>query len=108
MEDESDAVVWRRLLGGDARSFGTIWDRHRDRVFRHLIAAGTARSDAEDLTAVVFLELWRRRGAARLVNDSLAPWLIVTAQNVRRNAARAARCGRAAARDDRAGRVHRA
>ena len=46
---------------------------------------------SEDLTAATFLELWRRRSAVRFVDGSLLPWLIVTAQNVSRNAARAKR-----------------
>lgn len=91
MPDESDERVWRLVLSGDSRRYGAIWDRHRDRVFRHLIACGNTASSAEDLTAATFLELWRRRGAVRFVDGSLLPWLIVTAQNVSRNAARATR-----------------
>jgi len=68
-----------------------IWDRHSDRIFRHLIASGNTPTSAEDLTAVTFLELWRRRRAVRFVDGSLLPWLIVTAQNVSRNAARGTR-----------------
>lgn len=89
--DDSDEVVWRLVLAGDSRQYGVIWDRHRDRVFRHLIASGNTASAAEDLTAATFLELWRRRGAVRFVDGSLLPWLIVTARNVSRNAARATR-----------------
>lgn len=91
MTDESDDEVWQRVLSGDARAYGVIWRRHRDRVFRHHLACGTPVSDAEDLTAATFLELWRRRGAVRFVDGSLLPWLIVTAQNVSRNASRARR-----------------
>lgn len=91
MEDDSDETVWRTVLAGDSRRYGTIWDRHRDRVFRHLVASGNSPGSAEDLTAVAFLELWRRRGEVRFVDGSLLPWLIVTAQNVARNAARARR-----------------
>jgi RNA polymerase sigma-70 factor (ECF subfamily) len=89
--DDSDESVWRLVLSGDSRLFGTIWDRHRDRVFRHLIAGGVTASSAEDLTAATFLELWRRRGSVRFVDGSLLPWLIVTARNVSKNAARAKR-----------------
>lgn len=89
--DDSDEKVWELVLSGDVRRYGTIWDRHRDRVFRHLIASGNTPSSSEDLTAATFLELWRRRGAVRFVDGSLLPWLIVTAQNVSRNAARARR-----------------
>lgn len=88
---DPDDAVWRRVVSGDARAYGVIWDRHRDRVFRHLIVRGNGVTEAEDLTAVVFLELWRRRGAVRFVDGSLIPWLIVTAQNVLRNAERAQR-----------------
>lgn len=79
------------VLSGDSRRYGAIWDRHRDRVFRHLIARGNSASSAEDLTATTFLELWRRRRGVRFVDGSLLPWLIVTAHNVSRNAARATR-----------------
>lgn len=91
MRDESDNEIWQRVLAGDSSAFGLVWDRHRDRLFRHLIALGNAGTDAEDLTAVVFLELWRKRASVRFVDDSLLPWLIVTALNVSRNAARGRR-----------------
>jgi RNA polymerase sigma-70 factor (ECF subfamily) len=58
---------------------------------RHLVAMGSEPGDIEDLTATVFLELWRRRGDARMVNGSVLAWLLVTAQNVSRNAARSRR-----------------
>ena len=88
-----DRAVWQRVMQGESRAYGLIWDRHRhrDRVFRHLCGYGTSASDAEDLTAAVFLELWRRRESVRFVDDSLLPWLLVTAQNVHRNAERARR-----------------
>lgn len=89
VSDLSDEDLWQRVLSGDGRAFGSVWDRHRDRVFRHLVGAGNALADAEDLSAVVFLELWRRRTAIRFVSASALPWLIVTAHNVHRNAARA-------------------
>jgi RNA polymerase sigma-70 factor (ECF subfamily) len=91
VSDDSDEIVWELVLSGDSRSYGAIWDRHWDRIFRHLVASGNSASNAEDLTAATFLELWRRRGAVRFVDGSLLPWLIVTAQNVSRNAARASR-----------------
>ena len=84
MEDDSDEALWALVVGGEPRSYGVIWDRHRDRVFRHVIRLGGELQDAEDLTAATFLELWRRRG-------SVLPWLIVTAHNVYRNDARARR-----------------
>ena len=86
-----DRSIWDRVLAGDSDAFGVVWDRHRDRVFRRLLAAGNISADAEDLTAAVFLELWRKRTGIRFVDGSLLPWLLVTAENVHRNASRARR-----------------
>lgn len=91
MTAESDEALWASISAGESSSYGVIWDRHRDRVFRHVLRLGFAPHDAEDLTAATFLELWRRRGSLRFVDGSVLPWLIVTAQNVCRNEARARR-----------------
>ena len=88
MDHVTDERVWFRVLDGDSDAFGLIWDRHRDRVFRHLLGSGVGVSDAEELSAVTFLELWRRRASIRFVDGSVLPWLLVTASNVARNARR--------------------
>lgn len=91
VSDDTDRQIWERVLSGDARSFGVLFDRHRDRVFRHIRRDVDVAADAEDLTATAFLELWRRRASVHFVDDSLLPWLLVTAGNVTRNATRARR-----------------
>ncbi|MEO8969024.1 MAG: sigma-70 family RNA polymerase sigma factor [Solirubrobacteraceae bacterium] len=88
---ESDEVLWRRSLAGDGEAFGALFDRHRDRVFRHACRIVQTRHDAEDVVASAFLELWRRRTEVRLVNQSVLPWLLVTATNLGRNTARSTR-----------------
>lgn len=95
MDDLSDEQTWARVLGTEPAAFGTIWDRHSDRILTHLLRLEGSRADAEDLTAVVFLELWRHRDRVRFVDGSVLPWLIVTAHNVHRNAARSRRRYRA-------------
>lgn len=91
MSVQSDETIWRSVVEGDTRAYGVIWDRHHTRVLRHLIRSGHKRTDADDLTAMAFLELWRRRSSVRFVDGSLLPWILVTARNVARNAARAHR-----------------
>ncbi|WP_104165434.1 RNA polymerase sigma factor [Cryobacterium sp. N22] len=83
--------VWGRAVEGDAGAFGELFDEHRDRVFGHALRALASRHDAEDATAIVFLELWRHRRRVRVVNGSVIGWLLVTTNNVCRNQARSAR-----------------
>lgn len=89
--EPTDPQLWARVLDGDGRAFGALFDRHRDRVFSHIRRRVDDKGEAEDLTAVAFLELWRRRSRARVVDESLLPWLLVTAGNVVSNANRARR-----------------
>lgn len=91
VESPTDERAWHQVLQGDEGAFAAVWDRHFSRVVRHLQAAGNSSADAEELAALAFLEAWRRRRHVRFVNESIAPWLILTAQNVHRNAARSRR-----------------
>lgn len=91
MSAVSDPQLWSRVLEGDGRSFGLLFDRHRDRVHAHIRRLVDDAGEAEDLTAAAFLELWRRRHSARVVDESLLPWLLVTAGNVASNANRSRR-----------------
>jgi RNA polymerase sigma-70 factor (ECF subfamily) len=87
----NEYAVWARAVEGDAGAFGELFDEHRDRVFGHALRALASRHDAEDATAIVFLELWRHRRRVRVVNGSVIGWLLVTTNNVCRNQARSNR-----------------
>lgn len=62
-----EQTSWTRALDGDGEGFATIFDSHRDRVYRHALWLTGNVHDAEDLTAGAFLELWRRRKSVRVV-----------------------------------------
>lgn len=89
LENEEDRL-WSRSLKGDGEAFGVLYDRHRDRVFRHAYRLAGNHHDAEDVMAAAFLELWRRRGNVRVIDGSILPWLLVTTTNMARNNGRAA------------------
>ncbi|MET3923883.1 sigma-70 family RNA polymerase sigma factor [Arthrobacter sp. UYEF20] len=89
IESEDDGL-WSRSLKGEGEAFGVLFDRHRDRVFRHAFRLARDRHNAEDIMSTAFLELWRRRGKVRLVEGSILPWLLVTTTNIARNSRRAA------------------
>ena len=87
----TDEADWPPACEGDGLAFARIFDRHRDRVYGHALRLVTSIHDAEDVTAIAFLELWRRRKDARLTAGSLLPWLLVTSTNVSLNQRRATR-----------------
>jgi RNA polymerase sigma factor (sigma-70 family) len=88
--EADDGGLWARSLEGEGEAFGLLFDRHRDRVFRHAYRLSGQRHDAEDIMSTAFLELWRRRLKVRIVDGSVLPWLLVTTTNVARNSKRAA------------------
>jgi RNA polymerase sigma factor (sigma-70 family) len=92
----SDADLWDRAVGpddraGDRESFGIVYDRHADRVYRHVRRLLDSHEDAEDVAATVFLEAWRRRDRVHMVDGSVLPWLLATANYVVSNRRRTLR-----------------
>lgn len=88
MPADLDDELWAASVAGDGSAFAVLYDRHVSRVYRHACRLVSSRADAEDVTAAAFFELWRRRADVALHNDSLLPWLLVTATNVSRNMTR--------------------
>lgn len=84
-QEDSDETLWSLMARGDGEAFGVLFDRHRNRVFGHALRLVASSHLAEDIVAMVFYEAWRRRADVRIVNGSMAPWLLVTANNTIRN-----------------------
>lgn len=89
MSDDRD--LWARACEGDGEAFGVLFDRHHSRVRLHARRLVDDATDVDDVAAAAFLELWRRRGQVRIVDDSVLPWLLVVTTNVTRNLARSRR-----------------
>jgi RNA polymerase sigma factor (sigma-70 family) len=87
----ADDTDWALAVAGEGEAFGRIFDRHRDRVFRHCVRWAESASDVDDIVAMTFFEAWRRRERVRIVDGSVLPWLLVTATNVARNQQRGRR-----------------
>ena len=92
----TDEELLALLAAGDSDAFAALYDRHVSRVYSHCARQLGTVQDADDLTAVVFLEVWRHKGRIRSVSGSALPWLLMTATNVTRNHRRSLRRYRAA------------
>lgn len=86
-----EGAEWAAACRGDSSAFATVYDRHRERVYRLALRLSENRHDAEDITAAAFFELWRCRSRVRVVGGSVLPWLLVATSNAARNQARSIR-----------------
>ena len=85
----SDRELWQRAAVGEAAAFGELYDRHANAIYNYCFRRCADWALAEDLTANVFLEAWRKR--RRVVfdrEDAVLPWLYAVANNVQRSSAR--------------------
>jgi RNA polymerase sigma-70 factor (ECF subfamily) len=95
MAAREDGALWREAGNGDEDAFAELFRRHGPRVYAFCFRSTGDASFAEDLTAITFLEAWRRR-TTQLPEDRVLPWLFAVARNVMRNQRRSLRRYRAA------------
>jgi RNA polymerase sigma factor (sigma-70 family) len=99
VDDLTDRQVWELVVSGDAEAFGLLFVRHAGAIYNHCFRATADWALAEDLTSLVFLEVWRTRAHVRFGRDgSLLPWLYGISTNLVRNHRRTAWRHRAALR----------
>jgi RNA polymerase sigma-70 factor (ECF subfamily) len=88
----ADQELWQRAAAGDGDAFAEVYRRHTDRIYGYCFRRTASWSTAQDLTSLVFLEAWRRRGEVSFDTDgSVIAWLFGVANNVVRNSQRAMR-----------------
>jgi RNA polymerase sigma-70 factor (ECF subfamily) len=75
-----DALVGA-AIGGDARAFAALYDRHVDAVYRQVYFLVGSRADAEDLTQQVFLNAWRAIGRYQQTGAPFGAWLATIVHN---------------------------
>jgi RNA polymerase sigma factor (sigma-70 family) len=96
MSTYSDRRLWERAVEGQAAAFGELFERHATSVYNYLFRRCGDWAAAQDLTSIVFLELWRKRADISLERASALPLLLGVATNVLCNRRRTERRHRAA------------
>lgn len=86
MRPLTDRELWRRAAGGEPDAFGELYDRHANAIYNYCFRRCADWALAEDLTANVFLDAWRKRRRVTFDReDAVLPWLYAVAGNVVRN-----------------------
>ncbi|APZ35675.1 hypothetical protein BOH66_01170 [Microbacterium aurum] len=81
----TDAELLFRLSRGETSAYRALFKRHERAAYRIALSMVRSTWDAEDVAAAAFLELWRKRDTARLVDGSVLPWLITVVSYCAKN-----------------------
>jgi RNA polymerase sigma-70 factor (ECF subfamily) len=73
---ESDESVLRRLNAGEQMAMGELWKRYAGLLFSQALRVLHNPSEAEDVVAEVFSEVWRRSGGYHPERARPAAWLV--------------------------------
>jgi RNA polymerase sigma factor (sigma-70 family) len=90
-EVATDDELVEELRRGSSGALGELFDRYADRVYNYCFRRIGSWHQAEDLTSVTFLEVWKVRERAASYDGEALPWLYGVATNVCRNATRSQR-----------------
>ena len=88
LTDTPDAVLLDRSSTGDRAAFEQIYDRHVRAVYWQAHRVMRDADAAEDVSQEAFITLWQKTRSVRIVDESVLPWLLVTARYLALNAHR--------------------
>jgi RNA polymerase sigma factor (sigma-70 family) len=86
--EDDDGSLLRRAARGDRAAFGRLYDRHVRPVYWQAYSVLRAEREAEDVTQDAFVTMWHKIRTITLVDESVLPWLLVTARYTALNARR--------------------
>src|SRR3972149_7230162 len=79
---DAEEPLVEAAVAGSVEGFASLYDRHLDRIFRHVYYRVGNRADAEDLTQQVFLQAWRAIGRYKRTRTPFIAWLLTIAHNL--------------------------
>jgi len=90
VQPPSDLSLLRSIANGDRNALGTLFARHKERVFRFALAIAKDRSLADDVVSDVFLDVARHASSFE-GRSQVSTWLLAITRNkalssLRRNA----------------------
>lgn len=88
---DADTVLWRRTVAGDPDAFAELYRRHGRTIYNYLFRRLGDWSDAEDLTASVFLVAFSRRHEVAVAEGKVVAWLFGIATHLANNRRRSRR-----------------
>jgi RNA polymerase sigma-70 factor (ECF subfamily) len=79
---DEERILVLRAARHDAEAFAQLYDRFVEKIYKYIYYKVGSKSDAEDLTAQVFLKAWEALGHYRLTERPFSAWLYRIAHNL--------------------------
>lgn len=80
MKEEMEALV-KKVQEGDKDAFGKIYDLLLERVYRFVYFRVGSKEDAEDLTEIIFVKIWKNISSYKQKGISFEAWVFRIARN---------------------------
>ncbi len=80
VNEERDLVL--RSIKRDQDAFGQLYDRFVDKIYKYIYYRVNSKTEAEDLTAHVFLKAWEAIGNYQWTDRPFGAWLYRIAHNI--------------------------
>ena len=80
-DNDIDLLV-DKAKGGDGDAFGSLYDMHVDRIYKHVYYRVGNRADAEDITQQVFIKAWQAIGRYKKTASPFIAWLVRISHNL--------------------------
>jgi RNA polymerase sigma-70 factor, ECF subfamily len=80
MLDSEDKLI-EEAIGGEASSFGLLYDHYQPRIYRFVFVKVGQREEAEDLTHQIFLSAWQNIRSYKHLGHPFSSWLYQIARN---------------------------
>src|SRR5256885_1833539 len=81
-QDPLEVALIDQAILGDAESFGQLYDKYVDKVYRHLYYRCGNATEAEDMAAQVFLKAWNAMKRFKPMGRPFGVWLLSIAHNL--------------------------
>jgi len=82
LQQLDERTLVERAIARDQEAFGTLYDRHVVRVYRHIYYMVGNAAEAEDLTAQTFLQGWEAIERYQIRGAPFVSWLLRIAHNL--------------------------
>lgn len=79
--DEADAVLLKRIAGGEEAALTELYERHAPLLYTLSLRILRSAAEAEDTVQEIFLQAWNKPGGYHPADGTVFTWLVTAVRN---------------------------